>query len=95
MIVSKAAKMADMMNIPVLGIVENMSYIQCPDCGKKINVFGESHVDSIAEEFGYDLLDKLPIDPEIAALCDKGLLETTSKEYLADAFAGIRSKVGV
>jgi len=95
MIVSKAAKMADMMKIPVLGIVENMSYIECPDCGKKINVFGESHVDEIAEEFGYDVLGKLPIDPAIASLCDKGLLETTEKEYLKEAFDQIKTKVSL
>ena len=95
MIVSKAAKMADMMNVPVLGIVENMSYIECPDCGKKISIFGESHVDEIANEFGYEVLGKLPIDPAIAALCDKGMLETTEKEYLADAFATVKGKISL
>lgn len=95
MIVSKAAKMADMMNIPVLGIVENMSYITCPDCGKKISIFGESHVDEIAIEFGYPVLDKMPIDPEIAALCDKGMLETTGKEYLKAAFETIKEDLKI
>ena len=95
MIVSKAAKMADMMNVPVLGIVENMSYLECSDCGKKINIFGESHVEDIAAEFGYDVLGKLPIDPAIAALCDKGLLETTEKDYLAQAFDFVKTKLNI
>ena len=75
MIVSKAVNMANSMNIPILGIVENMSYIECPDCQKRINVFGESHVDEVAEKYGLKVLAKLPINPEIASLCDKGLLE--------------------
>ena len=87
--------MADMMNVPVLGIVENMSYLECSDCGKKINIFGESHVEDIAAEFGYDVLGKLPIDPAIAALCDKGLLETTEKDYLAQAFDSVKTKLNI
>lgn len=95
MIVSKAAKMADMMNIPVLGIVENMSYITCPDCGKKISIFGESHVEEIAAEFGYDVLDKMPIDPNLAALCDRGMLEMYEKDCLTDAFTAVEGKLGM
>ena len=67
MIVKKAANMADMMNVPVLGLVENMSFVKCPDCGKEIKIFGDSHIEEIAEQFGYDLLAKLPIDPEVAS----------------------------
>ena len=75
MIVSKAANMADMMKIPVLGLVENMSYVKCPDCGKEIKVFGESHVDEVAKEYGLNVLARIPIDPSLANLCDKGALE--------------------
>ena len=75
MIVKKAANMADMMDIPVLGLVENMSYVLCPDCGKKINVFGDSHIAEIAEQFGYDLLAQIPMDSKLAALVDKGWIE--------------------
>ena len=68
MIVSKAANMAKMMDIPVLGLVENMSYAVCPDCGKHINIFGDSHIDEIAEEFGYDLLASMPLESRIAEI---------------------------
>ena len=66
MIVKKAYNMAEAMHIPVLGIVENYSYLKCPDCGKKISVFGESHIDEIAEELGVPVLGKMPIDPVLA-----------------------------
>jgi len=82
MIVKKAANMADMMKVPVLGLVENMSYIKCPDCGKEIKIFGDSHIDDIANEFGYDLLAKIPIDPEVASYVDKGWIETIKCDYL-------------
>ena len=85
MIVKKAANMADMMNVPVLGLVENMSYIKCPDCGKEIKIFGESHIGEIAEEFGYDLLARVPIDPEVAAFIDCGAVERISCDYLEEA----------
>jgi Mrp family chromosome partitioning ATPase len=75
MIVSKAIKMAEMMNIPVLGLVENMSYFKCPDNGKEYNIFGESHVDEIAEKYNLKVLAKLPVDPKISAACDKGMIE--------------------
>ena len=75
MIVSKAVKMAQLMNIPIIGVIENYSYLVCPDCGKKINVFGQSHIESITEEQGIDLLAKIPIDPALASVCDKGLIE--------------------
>ena len=75
LIVSKAVNMAKMMNIPIIGIVENMSYFKCPDCGKEVKLFGESHVDEVAAKFGIPVLAKLPINPEIAVNCDKGLAE--------------------
>ena len=67
MIVGKAVKMAEMMNIPVLGLVENMSYFKCPDCGKEYPVFGESRLEEVAAEYGVDVLGRLPIDPKLAA----------------------------
>jgi len=72
MIVEKAVKMAKMMNIPIVGMVENFSYLECPDCGKKISVFGESKIESVAKEHGIDCYATIPIKPEIAALIDKG-----------------------
>lgn len=75
MIVDKAVNMAKLMNIPILGIVENMSYAECPDCGKKIAVFGESHIDEVAQKHGIDTVGKLPINPKLAAACDKGMIE--------------------
>ena len=75
LIVSKAVNMAKMMNIPIIGIVENMSYFKCPDCGKEVKLFGESHVDEVTAKFGIPVLAKLPINPEIAVNCDKGLAE--------------------
>ena len=75
MIVAKAVKMANMMHIPVLGFVENYSYLECPDCGKKINVFGESKLDEVAEAFGLPVLARLPIDPKVAESYDNGKME--------------------
>ena len=91
MIVSKAANMAQMMNIPVLGLVENMSYIRCPDCGKEIRVFGDSHIEEVAERFGYPLLAKIPMDPKLAALCDKGWIEMMENNYLDAAVDAIEA----
>ena len=85
MIVNKAVKMADMMNIPVLGLVENYSYYQCPDCGKKHAIFGESHIDQVAKEHNIPVLARLPIDPAVAAACDAGKAETLPTEELAEA----------
>ena len=90
-IVSKAVKMAQMMNVPILGIVENMSYVKCPCCGKEIKVFGESHVDQIAEKFGLPVLAKLPIDPEIARLCDEGLIEMAEMPELEKAVDAVEA----
>ena len=93
MIVSKAAHMAQMMNIPVLGIVENMSYVKCPDCGKELKVFGDSHIEEVAEKFGYDLLARVPLDPKISALCDKGMIELMENDYLDAAADAIERKL--
>lgn len=75
MIVSKAVKMAQMMNIPILGIIENMSYVECPDCGKHIEVFGKSHVDEVAMQYHLPVLGKIPMTPAIAAASDAGDIE--------------------
>ena len=72
MIVKKAYNMAGMMHIPVLGVVENYSYFECPDCGKRISLFGESHIDEVAKELGIDVLGKLPLDPKYAQAADEG-----------------------
>ena len=93
MIVSKAANMASMMNIPVLGLVENMSYVKCPDCGKEIRVFGESHIEEVAEKFGYELLARIPMDPKLAALVDRGLIELMENDYMDHAAQKIIEKL--
>ncbi len=88
MIVQKAVNMAQMMNVPILGIVENMSYITCPDCGRKIPVFGESGVDALALEYGIPAVAKLPIDPELTRAADSGELGN-KHEVLSDFLAKI------
>ena len=85
MIVKKALNMAKMMNIPVLGLVENMSYLECPDCKKKISVFGESHIDETAKETGTEVLAKIPINPKLAAACDAGMIELFEGDWLNKA----------
>lgn len=93
MIVEKAVKMAELMNIPIIGLVENMSYFRCPDCGKCHNIFGESNIEKIADAHGIENIAKLPIDPEIAALADSGLIESFGGDWLdkmADAVMNIK-----
>ena len=85
MIVKKAYNMAKKMNIPVLGIVENYSYLVCPDCGKMISVFGESHVDEVAQELEIPVLGKMPIDARLAEAVEKEAFASVSNEYLTDA----------
>ena len=85
MIVKKAYNMAGMMNIPVLGIVENYSYLTCPDCGKKISVFGESHIDEIAAELDIPVLGKMPVDAELAGAVENEKFAEVSNEYLSAA----------
>lgn len=82
MIVEKAVNMAKMMDVPVLALVENMSYITCPDCGKKIHVFGESHIDEIAQKHGVETVARMPIDPKLAAACDAGTIESFNGAWL-------------
>ena len=94
MIVAKAVRMAKLMNIPVLGIVENMSYLSCPDCGKEIKVFGDSHVDEVAKEYGLEVLARVPIDPSLASLCDKGELELMECNVMESCADYIENKLG-
>lgn len=87
MIVEKAVNMAKMMNIPVLGLVENMSYVTCPDCGKQYSVFGESRVDAVAQSHGIPATAKLPIDPRLASACDAGVIELFEGDWLDNLLA--------
>ena len=82
MIVSKAVNMAKKMNVPILGIVENMSYVQCPDCGKKIFVFGKSHLQDVADKYDLKILGQLPLDSELTQLSDMGMIENYSSDWL-------------
>lgn len=82
MIVNKAVSMANMMNIPIIGVVENMSYVECPDCKKKIYLYGESHIDAVCTENGIPLLGQIPISPDITHQCDMGLIEDFSGGFL-------------
>ena len=91
MIVSKAANMASLMNIRVLGLVENMSYVLCPDCGKHIDIYGAGKTDAVAAEFGFDLLARIPLDARLAALCDKGALELMENDYITAAADKVES----
>ena len=82
MIVTKAYNMAKMMNVPVLGLVENMSYFTCPDCGKRLEIFGKSQIDETAKELGVPVLAKLPINPDITRLVDDGDIESADAPEL-------------
>ena len=90
MIVTKAVNMAKKMNIPIIGLVENMSYLECPDCGKKISVFGESHVEEVAKENEIPVLAKIPIRPEITKSVDEGTVEYVKAEFLDTAVEAIK-----
>jgi len=92
MIVSKAVKMAEMMHIPVLGFVENYAYLSCPDCGKKISVFGKSHLDEIASQLNLPVLARLPIDPAVAEAFDNGQMETVLTDSLNDVVMAIENQ---
>lgn len=85
MIVGKAVNMAKMMNIPILGIVENMSYFECPDCKKRYQIFGESRLNEVAAEYHLPVLGRLPIDPALARACDSGVIELFEGDYLGEA----------
>ncbi len=90
MIVTKAVRMAEMMHIPVLGFVENYSYLECPDCGKRIKVFGEGHLDEVAQNLGLPVLARLPIDPKVAEAYDNGQMETVNTDALAGVIEAIQ-----
>ena len=95
MVVSKAVEMAKMMDVPVLGLVENMSYVKCPDCGREIHVFGESHIDEVAAKYGLKVLGKLPMEPKLAAASDRGAIELFEGDWLeptADLIEGLPQK---
>ena len=92
LIVTKAIKMANMMNIKVLGVIENMSYLKCPDCGKKISLFGESHLDDFSKEMNFDILAQLPLVSENATLIDKGLVEQVSLDEILPAIEIIKKE---
>ena len=85
MIVTKAVNMAKKMNVPILGLVENMSYFECPDCGHRHEIFGKSHIDEIAKKEGLKVLAKIPIDPEVAKQVDAGLVEYVQAPWLDEA----------
>lgn len=88
MIVAKAVNMARKMDIPILGLVENMSYLVCPDCGKKMSIFGESHIDEIGKEHGIPVLARIPIDPQVAEFVDQGTVEYLERDWMDEA-AGV------
>ena len=89
MVVEKAVNMANMMNVPVLGLVENMSYLTCPDCGKKIEIFGESKAKSIAAEYGIPAIARMPLDATISKLADAGRIEDYETDALQEIYAQI------
>ena len=93
MIVKKAYNMAKQMHIPVLGAVENMSYVKCPDCDKEIKLFGESNLEQTAKDLGLDVLGRVPVDPVMAQLADKGEFERFSNDYLAGAAEKITTMI--
>ncbi|MGP1603402.1 MAG: P-loop NTPase [Treponema sp.] len=89
-IVEKAVKMANMMNIPILGLVENMSYVRCPDCGREISVFGKSNIESIANSFGLPVLARIPTEEATSAAVDSGDIESLDFHYLDDAVETVK-----
>jgi Mrp family chromosome partitioning ATPase len=92
MVVEKAVKMAEMMEIPILGVIENMSYILCPDCGKKIFLFGEGRSEAAAQRHHLPLLARMPLDPELAALSDAGKIEDFRGTWLDAAADAVESR---
>ena len=93
MIVEKAVNMASLMDIPVLGLVENYSYIVCPDCGKVIKPYGESKIDVLAKNYGTEVLAKLPIDMNLANQCDSGVIELFEGDYMERCADYLEKKV--
>ena len=91
MIVEKAVNMAKMMNIPIIGLVENYSYLTCPDCGKRLEVFGRSRIDEVSAQLGIPVLAKLPIDPALAAACDEGLIEMAKLDAITPVYESVKA----
>lgn len=91
MIVAKAVKMAQMMNVPIIGIIENMSYVECPDCKQRIEIFGKSHVDEVAAEYNLPVLGKIPMTPAIAAASDAGDIESLDGDWFDAAIPAIEA----
>lgn len=92
MIVEKAVKMAEMMDLPILGLIENYSYFKCPDCGKEHRIFGESHLEEIATAHGLPVLARLPMDPALARACDEGKVESLERNYLEEVAGKLKMK---
>ena len=92
-IVEKSYKMTQMMNIPVIGLIENYSYIKCPDCGKNIEIFGSGKTEEAAKKFGVPLLAKMPMDPSLASLADKGDMDKVNVDYLGAAASQIEAVI--
>lgn len=92
-IVEKAVNMANMMNVPVLGLIENMSYVRCPDCSKEIRIFGDSNIDGIAKDFGLEVLAHIPIERNMSIAVDNGEIETLEDDYVDSAAAKIESMI--
>lgn len=92
-VVEKAIKMAGKMDIPILGLVENMSYFKCPDCGNIHEIFGKSKMESVADKYQVPLLEKIPIDPVLANLCDKGLIELVKEDWFEDFAQELENKI--
>ena len=95
MIVGKAVNMAKKMDVPIIGLIENMSYLECPDCGKKISVFGESKVEEVGKEYGIPVLAQIPIRPEIAGSVDEGTVEYVKAEFLEKAAEAVAAYHGI
>ena len=91
MIVAKAVNMAQKMNIPIIGVVENMSYLECPDCGKKISIFGESHIEEAAKQYGIPLLARIPVKPEISEAVDNGTIEYVEAPWMDEAAGAVEA----
>ena len=92
MVVEKAVKMAEKMTVPIVGLVENMSYLVCPDCGRRIYLFGEGRSAEAAKKHGIPLLAQMPIDPQLAALTDEGRIEEFNGDWLADAVTALEAR---
>ena len=93
MIVGKAVNMAKLMNVPILGVIENMSYVACPDCGKKIYLYGESKIDIIANGYGVDVIGQMPINPATASLCDRGMVYEADMSPLVPAVSKLEELI--